>query len=89
MCVQQMARVVPTVYENEGVGPLCHKMRRYGPTVQVREELRLDSLCTVDGEGGVHCTSKCRGIRPLLHKMRRYGPTVQLREELRLQSVCP
>ena len=36
----------------------------------VREDLRLDSLCTVDGEGGVHCISKCRGKRPLLHKMK-------------------
>ena len=33
-------------------------MRRYGPTVQMREEMRLDSLCTVDGEGGAHCVSK-------------------------------
>ena len=29
----------------KGIGPLCHNMRRYGPTVQVREELRLDSVC--------------------------------------------
>ena len=36
-----------------GIGPLLHKMRSYGPTVQVREELRLDSLCTVDVEDGV------------------------------------
>ena len=50
--------MVPTVSENEGVGPLCHKMRRYGPTVQVREELRLESLCTVDGGGGAHFISK-------------------------------
>ena len=28
------------------------------PSVQVREELRLDSLCTVDGEGGAPCVSK-------------------------------
>ena len=28
------------------------------PTVQVTEELRLDSLCTVDDEGGAHCASK-------------------------------
>ena len=51
-------------------------MRRYGPTVQIREEVRLDSLCTVDGEGGAHCVSKQVGIYPLCHKMRRYGPTV-------------
>ena len=30
----------------------------YGPTVQVREEMRLDSLCTADGEGGAHCVRK-------------------------------
>ena len=52
----------------------------------VREDLRLDSLCTVDGEGGVHCIS--RGKRPVLHKMRRYGPTVQVREEVRLDNLC-
>ena len=35
-----------------GIGPLCHKMRMYRPTVQVRGEMRLDStVCTVDGEG--------------------------------------
>ena len=28
------------------------------PAVQVREELRLESLCTVDGEDGAHCVSK-------------------------------
>ena len=46
-------------------------MRRYGSTVQVREEVRLDSLCTVDGEGTAHCVSKSGGIGPLYHKMRR------------------
>ena len=30
----------------------------YGPTVQVIEEMRLGSLCTVDGAGGAHCVSK-------------------------------
>ena len=39
-------------------------MRRYGPTVPVREELRLDTLCTIDGEGGTHCVSKMKGYRP-------------------------
>ena len=33
-------------------------MGRYGPTVQVREEMRLDSVCTADGEGGAHCVRK-------------------------------
>ena len=47
-----------------GIGPLCHKMRRYGPTLQIREGLRLDSLCPVDDEGGAHCVSKMRGYRP-------------------------
>ena len=42
----------------------------------VREELRLDSLCTVDGEVSTHCVSKREGIGPLCPKMRRYGPTV-------------
>ena len=28
------------------------------PSVQIREELRLDSLCTVDGAGGAHCSIK-------------------------------
>ena len=32
------------VCKRVGICPLCHKMRRYGPTVQVWEELRLDSL---------------------------------------------
>ena len=40
------------------IGPLCHRMRRYRPTVQIREELRLDSLCPVDGLGGAHCVGK-------------------------------
>ena len=40
------------------IGPLCHKMRRYGPTVQAREEVRLESLYTVDDEGGAHFVSK-------------------------------
>ena len=62
-------------------------MRRYGPTVQVREELRLDILCTVDGEGAAHCVSKRVGICPLCDKMRRYVPTVQVKEELRLNSL--
>ena len=44
--------------------------------MQVREELRLGSLCTVDGEGGAHYVSKGGVIGPLCHKMRRYGPTV-------------
>ena len=38
-----------------GIGSLCNKMRRYGPTVQVREELRLHSLCIVAGEACAHC----------------------------------
>ena len=41
-----------------GIGPLCHKISRYGPTGGVREKMRLDSLCTVGGEGGAHCVSK-------------------------------
>ena len=56
--------------------------------MQIRKEMRLDSLCTVDGEGGTHYVSKQVGICPLCHKMRRYGPTVQVREELRLDSLC-
>ena len=56
--------------------------------MQVREEVRLDSMCTVDGEGTAHCVSKSGGIGPLLHKMRSYGPTVEVREELRLDSLC-
>ena len=40
-----------------GIDPLCPKMRRYGPTVQIREELRLHSFCKVDGEGGANCVS--------------------------------
>ena len=51
-----------------GMGPLLHKMRRYGPTVLVREELSLDSLCTVALEGGAQCVRKCRGIGPPCHK---------------------
>ena len=43
------------VSKRVGICPLCHKMRRYGPTVQIREEMRLDSLGTVDGEGAAHC----------------------------------
>ena len=70
------------------MGPRCHKMRRYGRTVQVREELRLDSLCPLDGEGGSCYVNKRGRIGPLCHKMRRYGPTVQVREELMLDSVC-
>ena len=62
-------------------------MRRYGPTGEVREEMRLYSLCTVDGEGGTHWVSKW-GIGPLCHRMRRYRPTVQVREEVRLDSLC-
>ena len=62
-------------------------MRKYGPTLQIREEMRLDSLCTVDGEGCAHCVCKLGGIGPLCHKMRRYGPTVQEREELRLDRL--
>ena len=38
--------------------PLCRKMRRHGPILEIREELRLDSLCPVDDEGGAHCVSK-------------------------------
>ena len=56
--------------------------------MQVREELRLESLCTGDGDSGVDCVSNWRDIGPLCHKMRRYGPTVQVRDELRLDSVC-
>ena len=41
-----------------GIGPLYHKMRMYRPTVQVKGEMRLDSVCTVDGEGGAHCVRK-------------------------------
>ena len=26
--------------------------------MQVREEVRLDSLCVADGTGGAHCVSK-------------------------------
>ena len=33
-------------------------MRRCGPTMQIREELRLDSLCPVDDLDGAHCVSK-------------------------------
>ena len=33
-------------------------MRRHGPTLQIREELRLDSLCPVNDDGGAHCVSK-------------------------------
>ena len=33
-------------------------MRRHGPTLQIREELRLDSICTVYGEGGTYSVSK-------------------------------
>ena len=42
---------MPTVQVTEGVGShaLCRKMRRYGPTVYVREELRLDCFYTVHG----------------------------------------
>ena len=33
-------------------------MRRHGPTLQISEELRLDSLCPANDEGGAHCVSK-------------------------------
>ena len=39
--------------------------------MEVKEEMRLDCLCTVDGEGGAHCVSKCLVIGPLCHKMGR------------------
>ena len=42
-------------------------MGRDGPTVQVREEMRLDSVCTADGEGGAHCLRKW-GYRPTVSK---------------------
>ena len=41
-----------------GIGELCHKMRRYRPTVQVKEELRLDSLCPLDDESGAPWVSE-------------------------------
>ena len=41
-----------------GIGPLYHMMRMYRPTVPVKGEMRLDSVCTVDGEGGPHCVRK-------------------------------
>ena len=40
------------------MGTMCHKMSRYGSTVLVREELRLDSLCPLDGEGDAHALCK-------------------------------
>ena len=61
-------------------------MRRYGPTGEVREEMRQNSLCTADGEGGAHWVSKW-SIGPLCHRMRSYRPTVQVREEVRLDSL--
>ena len=48
----------PLCKKMRDIGPLCHKMRRYGPTVQAREEVRLESLYTVDDEGGAHFVSK-------------------------------
>ena len=42
------------VSKRVGMCPLCHKMRRYGPTVQVREDLRLHSLCIVAGKACAH-----------------------------------
>ena len=70
-----------------GYRPTGQNMRRYGTTVEVREEMRLYSLCTVDGEGGTQWVSKW-SIGPLCHTMRRYRPTVQVREEVRLDSLC-
>ena len=55
--------VCPLCKKMGGIGPLCQKMRRYGTTVQVREKMKLDSLCTVDGFGGAPCISKW-GYRP-------------------------
>ena len=43
------------VSKRVGICPLCHKMRRYGPTVQVKEELRLNSVGPLDGEVGAQC----------------------------------
>ena len=57
-----------------GIGLLCHKMRSYGPTVQVREELRLDSLCTVDVEDGAHCVSKWGVYAHCVIKVGSMGP---------------
>ena len=36
--------------------------------MQVRQELRLDSLCTVDDKIGAHSVSNWGGIGPLCHK---------------------
>ena len=35
--------------------------------MQAKEEVRLDSLCTVDGKGGAHCVKKW-GYRPTVSK---------------------
>ena len=52
--------------------------------MQVRDELRLDSVCSLVGEVGAHCVS----IGLLCPKMRRYGTTVEVRGEVRLDSLC-
>ena len=41
-----------------GYRPTGQNMRRYGTIVEVREEMRLDTLCAVKGEGGAHCERK-------------------------------
>ena len=37
---------------------MCPEMRRYGPTVQVKDRQRLDSMCSLDGDVGAHCVNK-------------------------------
>ena len=55
MCVHELG---DGTVDSEGGGPLCKKMRGYGPTVQVREEVRQDNLCTEDCECAAHCVSQ-------------------------------
>ena len=61
--LSSLISLCPLCKKMGGIGPLCQKMRRYGTTVQVREKMKLDSLCTVDGFGGAPCISKW-GYRP-------------------------
>ena len=61
--LSSLISLCPLCKKMGGIGPLCQKMRRYGTTVQVREKMKLGSLCTVDGFGGAPCISKW-GYRP-------------------------
>ena len=55
--------------------------------MQAKEEVRLDSLCTVDGKGGAHCVRKW-GYRPTVSKNEEVSAHCSSREEMELDSLC-